>query len=201
GDARDAALIDGRNVVPEVVVVHTVDLPVDLVRPGAIERTEAAHVVAAEARCNTDHLREVPAVERNVLHHIVGDGHCLRLCCGVESQGSGGYFYCRGLLLQRKSDVQCIDLARANFYLVHGVGWETRRCHRDFVLAQWNVLKGKGSIISCCCSVVNPRGTFRDLDCGVWNRTARWVGHCSVDGAAERLRVHPHCERQNNHNC
>ena len=39
-DARDtgnAALIDRRNVVPEIVVVHAVDLPVDLVRAGAVE--------------------------------------------------------------------------------------------------------------------------------------------------------------------
>src|SRR6266516_2532297 len=61
----DATLIDGRNVVPEIVVVHAVDLPIDLIGAGAIERAEAAHVITAEARGYGNQLGEVAAVQRN----------------------------------------------------------------------------------------------------------------------------------------
>ena len=76
GDAGDAALVDGGDVVPEVVVVDAVDLPVDLVGAGAVERAEAAAAVAAEAGGEGDHLGEVAAVEGDV-----GDG------LGVEHGG------------------------------------------------------------------------------------------------------------------
>ena len=50
GDAGDAALVDGGDVVPEIVVVDTVDLPVHLVGAGAVERTVAAAGVACDSR-------------------------------------------------------------------------------------------------------------------------------------------------------
>src|ERR1035437_9544627 len=50
GDAGDATLVHGRNVVPEIVVVDAVDLPVHLVGASAIERTEAGHRVSTVAR-------------------------------------------------------------------------------------------------------------------------------------------------------
>src|SRR5713101_3118292 len=75
GNARDPALINRRDVVPEVVVVHPIDLPVDLVGASSVERATAAHIVAAETWGNGNQLREVASVQRNVLHHVVGNGH------------------------------------------------------------------------------------------------------------------------------
>src|SRR5439155_532462 len=46
GNPRDAALVDRRDVVPQIVVVHAVDLPVDLIGTRSVEGAEAAHVVA-----------------------------------------------------------------------------------------------------------------------------------------------------------
>ena len=56
--------------MPEIVVVYAVDLPIDLIGARSIQRTEAAHVVAAKARLDGNQLREIPPVQRNVLHHV-----------------------------------------------------------------------------------------------------------------------------------
>src|SRR5215468_3152811 len=61
-NSRNATLIDGRNVMPEVVVVYAVNLPVNLVRPSAVERAETADVIAAESGLHRDKLREIAAV-------------------------------------------------------------------------------------------------------------------------------------------
>ena len=65
----DAALIDRGNVVPQVVIVHTVNLPVHLIGASTIERAEAAHVVTTKARFNRDQLREVTSIQRNILNN------------------------------------------------------------------------------------------------------------------------------------
>ena len=70
GDVFDAALIHGRNVMPEVVVVRAIDLPVDLVGARAIDRADSRRGIAGETGREADHLREVAAVERNVLHGL-----------------------------------------------------------------------------------------------------------------------------------
>ena len=43
-------VVDRWDVVPEVVVVHSVDLPVDLIRARSVQRAEATNVVAAKSR-------------------------------------------------------------------------------------------------------------------------------------------------------
>ncbi len=48
--------------MPEVVVVHAVDLPVDLVRTGPIERAEAANVVSTKPWFHGDQLGEIAAI-------------------------------------------------------------------------------------------------------------------------------------------
>src|SRR5215813_2362008 len=58
-NSRNATLIDGRNVMPEVIVVYAVNLPVNLVRPSAVERAETADVIAAESGLHRDKLREI----------------------------------------------------------------------------------------------------------------------------------------------
>ncbi len=70
--------------MPEVVVIHAVDLPVDLVGAGAVQRAKAADVVAAEARLNSNELREIAPVQRCVLHHVVSDSHALRRGGGIQ---------------------------------------------------------------------------------------------------------------------
>src|SRR5712692_1270977 len=42
GDSRNSALVCSWDVVPQVVVVHAVDLPVDLIRAGAIHGAESS---------------------------------------------------------------------------------------------------------------------------------------------------------------
>src|ERR1700721_2301464 len=70
GDAGDAALVHGWNVVPEIVVVDTVNLPVHLVGAGAVERTEAADGVPTVARLNGGKLGEVAPVHGYVLNRF-----------------------------------------------------------------------------------------------------------------------------------
>ena len=86
--------------MPEIVIVHPVDLPVDLVRPRTVQRAEATNVITAKTRCNRNHLREVPPVQRHVLHHVVGNRHGLGLRGGIERQRSRGNFHGGGLLLK-----------------------------------------------------------------------------------------------------
>src|SRR5229473_382256 len=66
-DSRDTALIHCGNVVPEVVVVNAVDLPVDLIGAGSIDRAEAARGITSKARRDADQLREVTPVQWDVL--------------------------------------------------------------------------------------------------------------------------------------
>src|SRR6516164_11339483 len=51
-DAGNAALIHGRNIVPEIIIVHAVDLPVDLIWAGSVQRAKTPDVITAEARLN-----------------------------------------------------------------------------------------------------------------------------------------------------
>ncbi len=187
--------------MPEVVVVHTVDLPVDLVGPRAIERTEAAHVVAAEARCNTDHLREVTAVQRNVLHHVVGNRHRLRLSGGVEGKSGRGNFDGGGLLLQGQLDLERVDRPRDDLDLVHRVDRESRCRNRNLIKPQRNILQSKCSFTRCHRIVIDAGCVFRGFYRGVGNERPRRIRHRSVDRAAERLGIYPHCERKNYKNC
>src|SRR6266568_6656222 len=83
-DARDTTLVDGRDVVPHVIVIDTVDLPVHLIGPRAIDRAESSDIDAAKARLHANQLREVAAGNRNRIHNRVIDSHALRLRGGVE---------------------------------------------------------------------------------------------------------------------
>src|SRR5207302_2817001 len=84
-DAGDAALVDGGNVVPEVVVVDAVNLPVHLVGAGTVQRTETADRVAAVAGLNRGELREVAPVHWYILNRLGGNDVVLRRSCGIES--------------------------------------------------------------------------------------------------------------------
>ena len=80
GDTGDAALVDSRNVVPEVVVVDAVNLPVHLVGAGSVQRAETAHGVPTVARLHSSELREVAPVHGHVLHCLCRQDVVLR--CG-----------------------------------------------------------------------------------------------------------------------
>ena len=86
--------------MPEIVVVHAVDLPVDLIGSRPVQRAKAAYVIAAKTRCDADHLGKVTPVQRNVLHHVVGNRHRLRLRGGIKGESRRRNFDSRGLLLQ-----------------------------------------------------------------------------------------------------
>ena len=100
-DARNAALVDRRDVVPEVVVIHTVNLPIHLIRARPIERTEATHRVATVTRRSRDQLREIAPVQGNILHDVRSNRHVLGLRRGVQGQRRSGHFHRSGLLLER----------------------------------------------------------------------------------------------------
>src|SRR5271165_694055 len=73
-DSGDTSLVDGRNVVPRIVVVRTVNLPVHLVGAGPVERTKAAHCIPAVSWRRRDDLREVAPVQGQILNRLVSDG-------------------------------------------------------------------------------------------------------------------------------
>src|SRR5262249_5223903 len=74
GDAGDTALILGGDVVPEVVVIHAVNLPIHLVGTRPVEGAEAAHGIAPIAGIHRDQLGEIAPVKGNILHHLRLDG-------------------------------------------------------------------------------------------------------------------------------
>ena len=201
GDSRDTALIDRGDVVPEVIIVHAVDLPIDLIGSGSIERPETAYVITPEARRDGYQLGEVPPVQWHVLDEIGGDRHRLRLGSGVERQRRGGNFHRRGLLLQCKPNRQGINRTRNHLDLVHGISREARGRNSDLIEAERNVLEGKGSFTRRDGVVVDPRGAFRGFHRCIRYHCSRRIRYCSVDGAAERLGVCCYCERENNENC
>src|SRR5262249_59326926 len=74
GNSGDAALIYCRNVVPEVIVVHTVNLPVHLVGTRPIQGTESAYGISSVTGIYRDQLRKIPPVEWNILDYLRLDG-------------------------------------------------------------------------------------------------------------------------------
>ena len=70
GNARDTALIDCRDVVPKIVVINSVDLPVNLVRTGSVQRAVTAGARVSKARSNNNELSEVTTVERRILQLV-----------------------------------------------------------------------------------------------------------------------------------
>ncbi len=87
GNTGDAALVDGRNVVPEVVVIDPINLPVHLVGAGAIQRAETAYGVSTVARLHSSELREVAPVHGHVLHCLCSQDVVLR-CSGRRKRQS-----------------------------------------------------------------------------------------------------------------
>ena len=73
--------------MPEVVVVHSVYLPVILIGAGPVHGAEATYGVATVAGRDRDQLGEVPAVQRNVLDDVGGDSHILSSRGGVQRNG------------------------------------------------------------------------------------------------------------------
>ena len=78
--------------MPQIVVVRTVNLPVDLVGACTVHRSVAAQRITGEAGSHPDHLREVAAVERDVLNRFAGEDGCLCRRGRVEREAGGVHF-------------------------------------------------------------------------------------------------------------
>ena len=143
GDPGDTPLIDGRNVVPEIVVVDAVDLPVHLVGAGAVHGAVAAAGVAGVAGGEADHLGEVAAVEGDVVdffgveNGVLGDGG------GIECDGRGVDFN-DGVgagACDLQLDGKRVDDAGRDHDLVGFGGVEAAGADKDGVGAEGKVLK------------------------------------------------------------
>src|SRR5258708_37921829 len=75
-NARDTALIDRRDVVPEVVVVHAVNLPIDLIGAGGGSRARTPHAIPPRTRGPRNQMQEVTPIQWDVLHHVPGRRPC-----------------------------------------------------------------------------------------------------------------------------
>ena len=96
GDPGNTTLVHRGDVVPEIVVIYSVDLPVDLIGARAIQGAETANVVATKARLHRNQLCKVAPVERSVLHYVIRNRRRLSLRCRVERNGSRVNFHrCR----------------------------------------------------------------------------------------------------------
>src|SRR6267378_3195569 len=201
GDTGNTSLIDRRDVVPEVVVVHSVDLPIILISAGTVHGAEATYRVATIAGRHRDQLGKVSSIQRNVLHDVRSDSHilsrrgCVQRYCGRRD------FHCRGSRLQRQLDVQRIDSPGRYFNFVHRIRREALRGNGHFVLAQWNVLKSKRSVTRGHRHVVNARRALCRLHLRVRHRAARRVRYRTVDRAAKGLRVCCNSQSQNHYDC
>ena len=191
GNPRDAALVDRRDVVPQIVVVHAVDLPVDLIGTRSVEGAEAAHVVASEARLDGDQLREIPAVQRNVLDHIGGKRHALRLRRRVEGDGALGNLHRRRCLPDFQLHRQRVNLPHHNLHVIEGRRGKAARRGADRIQAGRNILEGELALRCGHAPVHNARRLFRRFDASAGHKRSRWVQHGAVDGAAEGLRTGP----------
>src|SRR5258708_827965 len=158
GDAGDSALIHGRNVVPEIVVVDAVDLPVHLVGAGSIERTEAADRVSAVARLNGSELSKIAPVHWNVLNRLGGNDVALGGRGGVEGQRSSPDLHDRRTRpssgqFHRKGG----DAAGRNRNIVKGCRTKPCRRYFDLIRSQRQILEGELAV---------ARGSGTDRDTG-----------------------------------
>ena len=132
---------------------------------------------------------------------IGGNRHVLGRRGSVKSQRRGRYFHGRGLLLQRKLDRQRIDRPCRGLDLIHRVHGETWCRDRHLVQAERNILEGKRTFTRGDRGMVNPCGGIRGFHRRIGNNSSRGIRHRSINCPAERLRVRPHGDRQNNKNC
>jgi hypothetical protein len=129
-------LVDGGNVVPEVVVVDAVDLPVDLVGAGSVQRTISACSGVSEAWRENNQLREVAAVEGSVLKVLAFDAGSLRGRCRVQGERRGIDLNSGGGLGQVQLDRQIVDITGCDWDFVHLDGLEARCGRGDGIGAE-----------------------------------------------------------------
>ena len=187
--------------MPQVVVVHAVDLPVDLVGPSSIQGAVAARRVAAIPRCGSDQLREVSAIQGHDRQITASDGGCLRLGRSIQSQRRRRNFHGGGLLRERQLHWQRVNGALRYQYVIDGQCRESCCGHGYRVHPNGNILEGKLPVSRCEGRVINPRGLFFGLNLGIRHDCARRIHHRPVNRATKRLRVCCKHQRQHSKNC
>ena len=193
GDPGDAALVDCGNVMPEVIVVHAVNLPVHLVGAGSVHRAEAAHGVPAVARLDSSELGEVATVHRHVLDRLGGQDIVLGGGGRIESQRSRGNFH-HGRA--RRSGGQLhrngIRTSRRDRDIIDGRRSKPGGRNFNLVRPQRQVLEGELTIAGAHGTQRDPGAAIRGLDIGSGDHSSRRIGYGTVDGAAKCLRVSEH---------
>ena len=193
GDARHSALVDRRNVVPEIVVVHAVNLPVHLVGAGSVQRAEATHGITAVAGLHRGELREVTAVHRHVLDRLGGQDIVLGGAGRIESQRSRGNFH-HGRA--RRSGGQLhrngVCASRRDRHIIDGRRSKPGGRNFNLVRPQRQVLEGELTIAGAHGTQRDPGAAIRGLDIGSGDHSPRRIGYGTVDGAAKCLRVSEH---------
>src|SRR5215469_18253485 len=188
GNARHSTLIYCRDVVPEIVIVDTINLPVHLIGPSPVQRTETANVVATKAGFDRDQLREVAPVQWSVLDNIGENRHGLGGGRGIDRKGSRRHFNDHFLLLEREFDGQSVNRSRGYLHLVDCNRRKATSRNCDLVRAQRKVLKRKLAVRGGYRRMCNTRVIVCRLDIGVRDDGPRWVSNRAVKRATESLR-------------
>ena len=182
-----AALVDGGNVVPEVVVVDAVDLPVDLIGASPIDGAEAAGGVAAEAGCDGDKLGEVATVHGRVVDDFGADVGGLGGGGRIERDRTGIDFH-RGVGgRDGHLDGQRVGSTCRDGYLVELGGGEAGLGDGDGVGAKGQVLKEEFTTGGGGCGVGNAGVDVGGGHSCIGDKRALNVCYCSVDSASEGL--------------
>src|SRR5207245_5590140 len=137
------------NVVPQVIVVDSIDLPIHLVPACPVHRTKSSCRVASKSRLECDELREIAPVQWSILNGRSGNGCRLGFRRCIQCHSSCRHLDCRGRLDQSKPYRQSINRACANRYAVRCEDSESTDGNNDLIRAKRKVLKNKFTVARC----------------------------------------------------
>ena len=173
--------------MPEIVIVRAVNLPVDLVATGPVNRPEAPERVARKPGSHSDHLREISPVQWDILNRFAGEHGCLRRSGRVERQAGGVHFDGSRLSCYGELYWEAIDRSRGNLNLLYLERFETGGRCGNCVNTQRKVREVKLPRARGHRRFRDTRGVICNLHLCARNGCAGLVRYGPVDASAEVL--------------
>ena len=198
GDAVDASLVDRFDVEPLIVVVGSLDLPVELVRSRSVHRRGAAAFVTREAGRQREHLAEVASVQRQILHRARGEDVGERRGRRLDGDGRGRHLNVRFDLRHVQPDRYGVDGARRHAHAADGDRLEAALRDDDRVIAQRQIGERERARRRRRRRIRKARRVVGRLDVGARQDGAGLIGDDAVDAAAEGLSAGGARDREEN---
>src|SRR5713101_5686364 len=177
--------------MPQVVVVHSVNLPIHLIGSRPVQGTKAAGGVASKPRLHCDQLRKVAPVQRGILERSP------RHRRGLEGNVGGGNFDRDGGLGQNQFYRHCINRARTDRYVVRGGDGESAGRNGEFVRTQRKVLNSELAVACGDGAVLDPGGSILGSYGCFWNHCPGGIRNAAVYRSAKCLCMspRPYCKK------